>query len=1160
MNIMWRTVFYSRIDFSMNLSGRGACESHPPGAQYTPMELSGRQNGPLEQLLASDARAVLLHGPAGAGKTTLALEAYRRCAPPGQIPTAWLLAPNDTTARALQRRLLETAGTGVLLHPHMVTFEELAGRILSAAGGQVRRIGALRRRLLLKRIVRERHAAGELSALTPAVDTPGMVTALQRSISELKRATADPEELTRRVGSHPGPAGDVLKVYRAYQQALNDADACDAEGAAWLARDFLRSSFAQSPDTPPATLGLANLQTLIVEGFTDFTPTQLEILALLQPRLGKLIVTLPLPDEKDDRNRLWLWTRRTGARLREALGPDMREIALTPRENRRGSVPPKTGAEDVAGQSPATLRTPARHIFRYDVASARPAGLEIIAAPGMEAEVRDVARRIKRLLLSGDVGGIAVLARDIEPYRPVIARVLGQMRIPVRSAEKTLSEIPVVRFCLAVVDLARPAAGLQLPFAFGNILRVLRNSYFAPETLGAFDATTVSCAEMILRRGNVLSGRDACREAVQRLVQQADANNDEDDESPALPLTDPAALRTAGDLLEAMFDLSENSQTPAGLLAMLEKLQLPSIARRQDAAERIARDLRAINALQQNIVHLADILDMDSSEDLDVLREALSDVSLPAPRGESRVDVLSVLDARALRWDHVFLLGCDEGAFPRRFTDSALLGEADRRAWHDAGVRLDLRADLTAREMLLFYLAISRAEKHLTVSYRKSDATGRPGAPGGFLQSLIDTFGGFGALRTDGALTSPPIGRFLPPLIDIATANEALAATVVGEFQQGATTPPAISAWTKQNDNPRLARALLGVRTLRKRWKTGTCSVYDGRLSDETLLQELRRTVPAKTIFSAAQLSTYNQCPWRYFAKFLLRLAPLESPRRELEPVRRGRFCHNVLFATLWRLADETGRSVPITRLEPDKLLNFFENAFDDEARKVESRRPVYPALWDIQREQMRTQLREYLLSQQADEPFSPECLHFELSFGREKIPANWTDRNSIPEPVEVKTPAGVIHLCGRIDRVDRVHTAAGEGLFVVDYKTGSAPSPKETIEGRNTQIPLYTLAVESLLGEKTLGGSFHSLRENKPSLFASVKVHRGKVKEEEKYVENREQAMEAIGRAVEGIAAGKFDLLPAKGACDYCEYRRVCHFSPARDELRRAPSGEGSS
>ena len=64
--------------------------------------------------------------------------------------------------------------------------------------------------------------------------------------------------------------------------------------------------------------------------------------------------------------------------------------------------------------------------------------------------------------------------------------------------------------------------------------------------------------------------------------------------------------------------------------------------------------------------------------------------------------------------------------FPRKFVESSLVGEADRQAWRRGKIELDRRGDLTAREMLLFYLGISRANASLTLSYLASDAAGKP--------------------------------------------------------------------------------------------------------------------------------------------------------------------------------------------------------------------------------------------------------------------------------------------------------------------------------------------------------------------------------------------------------------------------------------------------
>ena len=76
------------------------------------------------------------------------------------------------------------------------------------------------------------------------------------------------------------------------------------------------------------------------------------------------------------------------------------------------------------------------------------------------------------------------------------------------------------------------------------------------------------------------------------------------------------------------------------------------------------------------------------------IREALSLTTCPPERSESLVDFLDVLDARALRYDHVFLLGVTEGQFPQKLAESSLIRHSDRLFWRSGGVELDTRTDL----------------------------------------------------------------------------------------------------------------------------------------------------------------------------------------------------------------------------------------------------------------------------------------------------------------------------------------------------------------------------------------------------------------------------------------------------------------------------------
>ncbi|HAU37258.1 MAG TPA: hypothetical protein DCX07_06025, partial [Phycisphaerales bacterium] len=79
---------------------------------------------------------------------------------------------------------------------------------------------------------------------------------------------------------------------------------------------------------------------------------------------------------------------------------------------------------------------------------------------------------------------------------------------------------------------------------------------------------------------------------------------------------------------------------------------------------------------------------------------------------------------------------------------------------------------------------------------------------------------------------------------------------------------------------------------------------FDGRIASADLHDELAARFGPRHVFSASQLSAYGQCPWQFFAAYVLDLRPLEAPARRMEAVALGVFCHNVLFRVYSVLRD----------------------------------------------------------------------------------------------------------------------------------------------------------------------------------------------------------------------------------------------------------------
>jgi RecB family exonuclease len=306
-------------------------------------------------------------------------------------------------------------------------------------------------------------------------------------------------------------------------------------------------------------------------------------------------------------------------------------------------------------------------------------------------------------------------------------------------------------------------------------------------------------------------------------------------------------------------------------------------------------------------------------------------------------------------------------------------------------------------------------------------------------------------------------------------------------------------------------------------------------------------------------LNTYAQCPWMFFGRYVLGLREVIEPQRQLEAVDRGTFIHAVLFRMLRGL--HNGEPLALAGLNDEELRAALDQAIAVEAAQVERRPLAAPALWQVQLAQMRQAIWDYLLAQR-QLAIDPEASHFELAFGIDRDAPDSIDQASQSQSVEVDTPAGPIRIRGKIDRVDRVRYDGEAGLLLVDYKTGKPPSAAELADARHVQMPLYIHAARAMMPDMDcLGGVFHAVgSRHNDRYYGRLDYRRGSFRLDDDFDEKLDRATEQVGRYVAGMAAGRFDLLPTGKCPSWCEFGRICHFSPARHRVRTgtgAPGGD---
>ena len=256
----------------------------------------------------------------------------------------------------------------------------------------------------------------------------GFVRMLGELFGELKRARIFPENLEPALAGREPRLAELARLYTAYQSWLLDTGWVDADGQGWLAAIAL--------ETQPGLL--SDLALLAVDGFDEFNPTQLHLLRLLARRAAATIVTLTGDAENPDRP-----AHRRFARARAAL---VRALGWRWRLSRRLDTSPTsnfqllTGREGAGGEvaRPAPLAHLENRLFEPTTsrASAGEMTITFLEAQNRAAEAREALRWLKaRLVRDGTPPGeVAVVARDVAPYRPFLEEAAAEFGLPLRFA------------------------------------------------------------------------------------------------------------------------------------------------------------------------------------------------------------------------------------------------------------------------------------------------------------------------------------------------------------------------------------------------------------------------------------------------------------------------------------------------------------------------------------------------------------------------------------------------------------------------------------------------------------------------------------------------------------------------------------------------------
>lgn len=953
----------------------------------------------------------LILGRSGSGKTHYIRSLLRDLAEEGARDLI-LLVPEQFSFES-ERAMLELLGPRDAGRVEILSFSRLVDAVFRVYGG----VSGARiddgGRMLLMCLALE-GVQDHLELYARHKDSPALAAKLLDLVAECRQCAVTPAVLKATADQLPDSA--LRRKARELSLILEAYDAL-------VARSFLdeMDDLTRLNDTllnHPFFRG----RIVAIDAFKSFTVQEQHILSRILSQAQEVYVTLCTDALADGENGMGLFStvQRTARRV----------ISLAKRQGMPVAAPvllrePRRFASGALGFLEQNVFQPAAGPY-----PGKPADILLCTAQDKASQCDFVARTAKRLLREEGMRcrDLAIIARDADAYREEMTAALRRYGVPVfEDRRQPVDAQPLMVFLRAAL-LAAQGFGAE------PVLRYLKTG------LTDFTLEEVSELENYMLEWGIGGAGLLCAftqhpEGFGNTFQEQDRRK-----LAFLNSLRERAVRPLVHLRDACMD-ADGLQISRAVYAFLEETQaakrLRALARALcDGGEealaleqgRIWELLMALlsqcaAALQGHAITLARFAELFdavlASQEIGTIPQGLDEIPLGS------ADRMRVSSPRV-----VFLLGANEGEFPRTPASNGIFSDAERRRLIALGLEMTDPHDMQAvEERLLAYQALSAARERLYVCRARSD--------------------GEGAAQTGSVIVSE-LNRLFPRCARVDAEEEDALARVEGAAPAFLLTA---SRWGRGDP---LTAALKGYFASR--------ADYAGRLAGVRRAashapvrfehpENARRLFGSQLYLSASRVETYHKCRFQYFCRYGLDARPRKIAK--LDPLSSGTVVHDVLERLLRahapRELHEMGREKRGEEIRA-LLLSYLEDKMGGAQEKPERFSYQFNRLAVVLEEVVGRLCAEFLHS-------SFEPADFELKI----------DRDGPVEPYSLALPdGGTLRIKGSIDRVDRMERNGETYLRVVDYKSGGKEFLlSDVLSGLNMQMLIYLMCLWRNGGER---------------------------------------------------------------------------------------------
>ncbi|MCX8063661.1 MAG: PD-(D/E)XK nuclease family protein [Candidatus Hydrogenedentes bacterium] len=1016
-----------------------------------------------------------------------------------RFPSVILVVPTQKYATFWERMILNSLGKNCLTGRYVYDFTNFVRMLIEEEIGKCDIIEVWKQELVVSAILLSNEGKEKLD-IYELQSPKNLAPHIVEVIRNLKQGGIEPEEFIKSIPDDFRKFREeiIYWVYSRYQEIMHRNEWYDVPGMFWMAEEVCRKK-------KPALL--VDVDTILVEGFDDFTNSELRLLRALGGRVGNLEIFLnydPSPQRQD----LYRLSLKTLQKLGEIFSPEVKIL---------DSQPPRGRIEFIA-----------QNLYWRD--SPRKIELEqgevkISFYPNRDTEIRECAREIKRLIVEEHIlpSRIALVFRKLNSVRKIIERTFKEFNVPyVIQYGQNFGDTRVGQFLF----------NWFTHLLNDNVLSLLQVFHHPLWNLPREVKVRVSYILRLLEV-NLDHPIGVLEERLNQPIVKKSIPVDEDGEY-------SSEEETVSDEMISLFCAEvvkwlnwrkrfKEAQCISEFINAIEVLirevwknflNLESFKSRLE----LQKNWRGLETFLLELKALPQLFG-ESIENLEALIEIICDLLegiVVNVELSSGVFISELPGIRNLKFDYVFLCGVERGSIPYHRGLNALYSEKELSDISGKySIPVETLETHLQRERLLFQKVFESANLGIRISF---------------------------ALFTESNSETEP-SLLIKDVLELCKILDYDCGYKEGVLSAVELTKPC------SNREMRLVRFLsLSPNRLQEEYSEeySRMSIYKVRLGNEEgpffgvvhaedLVSYLSNWYSDKHIYSVDQIERYIDCPFLFFARRVLSLSDWEKDTEEPPPYIVGGWTHKILHYLLRDYLQKIISKENVREIVGDIV----DKVVDSDCRSKFFPRGVIQVLKRRLKILIEAMINDCLIS----DNWTPT--YFELSFGETMYEEKDQSMKNIP-PFVWDINGRKILFSGRIDRVDTAEMDGKKVAKVVDYKFRKVPKQVDKSDevSENSivsiQLTLYGLVVEQHIlkseSVKTIEGAFFLVYPEGGKRGREVKA---KWSGDEELIQKwREKTGEKIVAVIDNIRNGYFVPEPREERiCEHCGWLIACKY-----------------